>query len=180
MDDDLVTNTSSYNTTDFENARNTMRTYIQRLISSASSPTSNLTWVDPLSNQSRALEWIVSDQLSTDPILTESRILQRFALATLFFSTSGANWTNSTEWLTSSHECDWYHPQTNYVCDENGLMHTLQMDENGLTGTLPPELAIITSLRTYAGKCLSAWSCSRLFLILFSHHRRYLPAGQQY
>lgn len=142
-EDDLNNNTFSYNATEFGNETTTMRTYIRRLITSAS-PSTNLTFLDPSSDQSRALEWIVADQLLTDPILPKSRILQRFALATLFFSTHGANWTNSTRWLTSSHECDWYHPRTNYVCTESGIMHTLQMDGNGLSGTLPPELALMS------------------------------------
>lgn len=143
VEDDLIPTTSLTNATEYEKENTAMKSYIQRLITSAL-PSSNLTLLDPLSHASRALEWIVSDQLLTNPVLPDSRIIQRFALGTLFFSTLGANWTNSTRWLTSSHECDWYQPRTNNVCDERGIMHTLEMDGNGLSGTLPPELAILS------------------------------------
>ncbi len=124
-----------------------VRSYIRNLTTSASPLLSSML-ENPSSYQYSAFEWIVLDQLSTDPALPDARILQRFALATLFHSTHGTNWTTSTLWLTSSHECDWYHTGTTYVCDEEGFMHTLEIEGNGLTGSLPQELALL-SLSTY-------------------------------
>jgi hypothetical protein len=59
------------------------------------------------SPQSLALEWVLAD-----PNLVhydDQRILQRFALATFFYSTSGDQWNNQTYWLSYDRsECEWY------------------------------------------------------------------------
>ena len=35
-------------------------------------------------------------------------LIQRFGLATLYFSTRGDRWTNKNGWLEGTHECNWY------------------------------------------------------------------------
>ena len=70
--------------------------------------------VEAISNgetpQFKAYQWLVhNDTLFADGELTNERILQRFALATFFYSTGGEEeWLNKTDWLTDKHECDWY------------------------------------------------------------------------
>jgi hypothetical protein len=47
-----------------------------------------------------------------DPAVTiysDDRILQRLALATLYFSTGGDSWNDSSFWLDCEvHECQWF------------------------------------------------------------------------
>jgi len=61
---------------------------------------------NPSSAQSQAFDW-----MQKDPHLvqyTSDRILQRLALATLYFATHGAHWEKNDGWLSYSlHECNW-------------------------------------------------------------------------
>jgi hypothetical protein len=136
-----TTESPSYDAIEGEYEAN-MRAYLHTLIASIS-PASSMMLDLPLSPQQIAFEWLVLDQMATDPILSEDRIIQRFALAVFYFSTSGMNWTTSTLWLTLNNECDWYETRVNSVCDENGNMHTLEIEDNGLSGSLPLELSLL-------------------------------------
>jgi hypothetical protein len=59
------------------------------------------------SPQGKALTWIL-DVDATDPCIDPDSIQQRYALAALFYSTSGESWFNSTGWLSKESECSWY------------------------------------------------------------------------
>lgn len=68
---------------------------------------------DPSSPQSKAFDWVLGDP-SLDTYLYNDnienwRLLQRFALATLYYATDGPNsWFNATNWLSyEHHECQW-------------------------------------------------------------------------
>lgn len=65
---------------------------------------------DPDSPQSKAYAWLLEDlRLTNFDIEQEWRVLQRFALSTLYYATKGYNWTNSENWLSHEHhECTWY------------------------------------------------------------------------
>ena len=47
-----------------------------------------------------------------DPLLpnpcTYPTILQRYGLATFYYSTGGMNWFDDTDWLGNTVECDWF------------------------------------------------------------------------
>ena len=58
--------------------------------------------------QGMAFDWMVNMDPVFDPDpcyypTTE----QRYGLLTIYFSTNGASWTNSTGWLDDSSECEW-------------------------------------------------------------------------
>ncbi|CAB9524934.1 Leucine Rich Repeat [Seminavis robusta] len=122
---------------------------------------------NPQSSQFKALHWI----LDGDTTLPNERIQQRFALATLYHSTSGEKWAENSNWLNHSvHECAWYNKNNfaskdtlQYVypgylanfeppmptsCDSNGHYTNLWLDQNNLVGQLPRELYLLTSLQT--------------------------------
>ena len=65
------------------------------------------------------------------------------ALAALYHATGGDSWTNRDHWLTSAPVEDWYglavHPGS-------GRVHTIDLRDNGLTGSLPPEIENLESL----------------------------------
>ena len=65
------------------------------------------TFPNSVSPQNQALNWILSDTYSSGG-LSDDRLVQQFALATLYYSTNGGQWMNHDgEWLKSTNECDW-------------------------------------------------------------------------
>ena len=81
------------------------------------------------SPQYRAYEWLV-----TNPVLPRySRVekIQRYVLATLYFSTRGENWKNQDAWLTDEDECEWYTSETQYsICNFVGEVDELDLVRN--------------------------------------------------
>lgn len=101
---------------------------------------------NPASAQSQALEWLSAEENFTR--YSDEQRMQRFALATLYLSTGGHQWTNKEGWLTNSSECKWYfHEDIVYSCvgkEFNGL----GLIDNNLNGTLPMEIGLLTALDT--------------------------------
>jgi hypothetical protein len=102
------------------------------------------------SPQAKALTW-----LRHDPLYNEyenvHRLNQRYALALLYFSTKGRSWYNSTGWLTHDNECEWYLTRyfsfTENVCGEDSRLLSLVLSYNGLEGTIPTEIELLSDLR---------------------------------
>ncbi|CAB9510720.1 leucine rich repeat [Seminavis robusta] len=125
----------------------------------------------PQSPQSRAFEWLLEDSHKL-PFYEDSRIIQKFALATFYYATNGDHWYTNTNWLNhSTHECEWFlqpefgrksiisqhydsyltgylEPPPDSPCSNNGLYQHLWLDMNNLVGSLPEELYLLTSLET--------------------------------
>jgi hypothetical protein len=100
---------------------------------------------DSSSAQSKALAWMSSPQ-STDAFFSEEKLIQRWALAVLYYSTAGENWDNSDNWLTNFDECEWYTADDiEPVCNAEGRMHSLHLRDNNLDGTLPTELTLLSN-----------------------------------
>jgi hypothetical protein len=103
------------------------------------------------SAQSKALAWLQNNtNLATYPL---ARRIQRFALATFYFATSGEErWSNTTGWLSDQDECEWFttfssEESFSSICDrKEGLYTRLALDRNGLKGTFPKEIGLLTSL----------------------------------
>lgn len=110
------------------------------------------------SPQNRALQWIInSDPLKLPAPTTEyerKRILQRYVLATFFFSAGGERWSNKYGFLSERDECDWNtsklgFPIGAYGCnDENEQsIAMLALWNNNLLGTIPTEIAKLSQLK---------------------------------
>lgn len=126
------------------------------------------------SAQAKAYDWLLKDpSVESFPAW---RIQQRFALASFYYATDGDTWKNNTGWLNYDddvHECYWHafgHDEALRFRDAlvatgryvNFRLEDLSHDnacENGdayqhfwppqnLRGTLPPELSLLTSLRS--------------------------------
>lgn len=118
------------------------------------------------SAQQRALEWLREDPLF-DTLPTWRR-LQRFAMACLYYATTtdmNVNdvnndttattmlWNNHTGWLDyDQHECQWFQHEDNSEvnannCGDDMQLKRLDLTENNLGGTLPPELSLLTELK---------------------------------
>ncbi|CAB9520966.1 Leucine Rich Repeat [Seminavis robusta] len=129
---------------------------------------------DAESPQSEALDWLMQEGHELRLSLSSERILQKFALATLFFATAGEAWIDHTNWLNHSvNECDWFNKpefagvstwrtflgegflqgffpgdEQPAICGDDGLYQHLWLDENNLAGSLPMELYLLTNLQT--------------------------------
>ena len=68
----------------------------------------------------------------------------RAALVALYNATNGANWQNRTNWLSDEPIGDWY----GVVTDASDRVSGLGLEDNGLAGTLPPEIGNLSRLRT--------------------------------
>lgn len=78
-----------------------------------------------------------------------NRLLQRYAMRVFYFSTNGpTSWIDTSGWNTLLDECLWYTsaqvPAT--ICGMNDELLTLELTANGVTGTLPAELGMLTTL----------------------------------
>jgi hypothetical protein len=106
------------------------------------------------SPQRVALNWLVNNNVLKG--MEQFRILQRFVLASLYFSTGGlTSWTNHTRWLSNDHECSWF--QTDFFvegsqepvnrCSDDGRITALVLQGNGLFGTIPVGIGLLQDLR---------------------------------
>jgi hypothetical protein len=99
---------------------------------------------DTSSPQSRAYSWLQEDPGLTD--YSSQRILQRYSLATLYYATNGDEWQRNDLWLSNQTECEWYSKAgSRSPCNENQEMVNLELDQNNLGGSLPPELGLLSS-----------------------------------
>jgi hypothetical protein len=72
---------------------------------------------DPATAQGQAFDWILNQDpvFAVDPCYYPTTE-QRYGLLVLYFSTNGAQWTNSSGWLGESSECTW----AGVVCGGDG------------------------------------------------------------
>ena len=77
-------------------------------------------------------------------IISERAVLaaERAVLTAFYDATGGPGWTNSTNWKTAAPLDQWYEVTT----DAEGRVIALNLDENELTGSIPPELGNLTRL----------------------------------
>ena len=67
------------------------------------------------------------------------------ALVALYNSTNGPGWETQTGWLATNTPCSWYG-----VTCETGHVQQLSLSDNHLSGTIPPELRVLTSLQYFS------------------------------
>ena len=79
--------------------------------------------------------------MTTCADVTEIPLIECEALAALYNSTHGDTWTNNSGWLATNLPSGWYG-----VTVEAGHVTRLDLHENRLSGSLPPELANFSSL----------------------------------
>jgi hypothetical protein len=103
----------------------------------------------PLTPQNNALNWLANNT-HLDSYLDAKKI-QRYALATLFFSTNGTSWFKKDAWMSNEDECGWS-KQITCPC-ENGSIEKLSLSYNNLVGKIQIELALLSKL----GKSSIVW-----------------------
>ena len=94
--------------------------------------------------QNKALAWLIANNTNLGSYSDKQKI-QRYALATLYYSTGGDNWTSQRGWLSDDDECRWYNPVVSGdVCNTDGDLVTLDLSSNNLQGTLPAEISMLS------------------------------------
>jgi hypothetical protein len=73
--------------------------------------------------------------------VTEIPQMECQALLAIYNSSNGANWSNNNGWLSTNTPCNWYG-----VYCSRGHIIVLNLSNNQLSGSIPPELGNITSL----------------------------------
>ena len=106
-------------------------------------PTFRAVWIRSLlpPHAPDVVDWI----LNQDPALlcpTDS-LVQRYALASLYFHLSGPNWTSSAQWMTEAHECDWQ----GVHCNQFQQVEYIRLSNNGLEGDLPQDILELKTLK---------------------------------
>jgi len=96
------------------------------------------------SPQHRALEWLQNNTGLGS--YTNARKLQRYSLATLYYTTFGQNWTRQDGWMSDDNECTWeFQCHGQDVCDNvTDVMFQICLSSNNLEGSIPPELALLS------------------------------------
>jgi len=91
--------------------------------------------------RNQALVWVSSgDDASFD---TDERT-ERYALATIFASTSGSQWSNRRNWLSYGDVCLW----SGVECNSLGVVTALGLSGINAAGMLPGEIALLKHLET--------------------------------
>mmetsp|Transcript_5418 Transcript_5418/g.11775 ORF Transcript_5418/g.11775 Transcript_5418/m.11775 type:complete len:912 (+) Transcript_5418:64-2799(+) len=106
---------------------------IQSVILSAS-PSSEAALAEEDSPQHRAFEWIYGSNAGG---LSDRRLVQRWVLASFYYSTEGDGWIVKSGWLTSGDECQWYG-----VSCLSGKVGKLELEQNRLVGEIAPEITV--------------------------------------
>jgi len=109
---------------------------------------------DSTSPEGKASQWIIeNDTMSLCPDSTN--LLQRYILTLLYFSTNGNEWDrcfeddsdclvpyNWTPYLSDKPECKW----VGTFCNVDGNITGIIFKKNGMSGTLPTELTVLSFL----------------------------------
>jgi Leucine Rich Repeat len=101
---------------------------------------------DPQSPQAEALRWL--DASSGETSIVAWRLFQRYALAVVYFALHGEGWVNNTGWLADPSECSWWSRMEPRPCDDNDRYISLSGFYNNMTGSIPPEIGLLSFLRT--------------------------------
>jgi Leucine-rich repeat (LRR) protein len=101
--------------------------------------------LDASSPQYKALFWLAHTDPARLPLSTTPKemLLERYALATVYFSTEGKGWTKGQEsWMSKRPVCEW----NRVVCGSRREVAALFLNENNLGGSLPTDIAFLSDL----------------------------------
>jgi len=94
--------------------------------------------------QTKARDWLRTGEDVLE--FTGERIRQRYAMTVFFCEQDGGEWLENDMWLSDLHECDWYNMIGLDPCNRVEQMEMIRIHGNGLQGTLPSEMAILSTI----------------------------------
>lgn len=99
--------------------------------------------VNPGTPQYSAYQWLAYNNSNLE-LYSDERKIQRYSLATLYYSTNGDEWENNTGWLSDRNECEWWSGDSlGEICSSNGAIVKLDLRENNLVGKIPVEISLL-------------------------------------
>lgn len=110
---------------------------------------------DETSLQYSVMNWLVNDPHAGT--YSGVKVIQRYALGCFFWSLNNRS-ENGTAvlsrniadtWMTYSDECTNWGTTAEHVCDENGRIVSLSLNDVGLSGTLASEISLLSTLGTF-------------------------------
>ena len=115
--------------------------------------------LDPTTPQGKAFAW-----LGDGNFFSSAKKIQRYALATIYYSTDGDQWIDRTFWLSSVDECLWFSTASGPTCGPSRELIALELDRNIVFGQLPYEVSLLKSLQSlsFQGNGLSGLIPSEL------------------
>ncbi|CAB9513778.1 Leucine Rich Repeat [Seminavis robusta] len=130
--------------------------YTQAEINRNTTATSTAT-ASQRSPQAQAFNWSIHDPRFEN--YTDWKLVQRFALACLYFSTGGqTHWTEKGNWLSYEiDEAKWFWSRStfpfvrlayNLINETSEELSNFWLVNNRLNGTIPPEFFLLTSIRS--------------------------------
>merc|ERR1711935_408172 len=94
--------------------------------------------------QTKARDWLRTGEDVLE--FTGERLRQRYAMTVFFCEQDGGEWLENDMWLSDLHECDWYNMIGLAPCNRVEQMEMIRIHGNGLQGTLPSELSILSTI----------------------------------
>jgi hypothetical protein len=127
----------------------------------------NSTLIRDLSTpQGLATNWIINEDAGQH-CPDEPKIIQRWSLAVMYFSTGGDDWTEcfsgdvscttspaflgEDAFLSESNECEW----AGISCDFESRVTEIEFEDNNLAGTIPTEFGLLDELVRIDDICCS-------------------------
>jgi hypothetical protein len=108
------------------------------------SPSSQTALSLPSSPQYQALQWL-SWEFGLNSTYSDRRVIQRWVMATMFYSLGGSQWTRYDNWLGGGHECTWFSANPTNYCDPDGNVVGIDLTNNALVGTIPDEISLLSN-----------------------------------
>ena len=99
---------------------------------------------DPSSPQSKAVEWLVEDELEHQRWWA-TELTQRYVLAVLYHSTGGDEWSrfDQSSWFQATSVCQWGRA---VECNPRGAITSIHLWSDNLKGTIPIEIGALTAI----------------------------------
>ena len=84
-----------------------------------------------------AFNWLVNKYKGTNEEINSEKVLLKFTLSTIYYSTYGDEWVNRSNWLTTEEECTWH----GIICSEDNVIVALNLSNNNLVGRISREIS---------------------------------------
>jgi hypothetical protein len=115
------------------------------------SPSSEQALFRSSSPQYRALAWLTSEANFTSLSTWEEQdldqqypMVQRWVMATIYYSLRGHQWTRSDNWLSDQQECVWFSVDPTKYCDGTTVIG-IDLSNNQLAGKIPDEISLLSN-----------------------------------